>query len=165
MKPLLMMRTKGLTGPLLTGHFGVPGLSKAGKHHSVAFPEMSDAVIFEAFVEDGVRGTIIAVYNDDLEIVQPFNPLAFKVMVNGKVVGTNGISIDPFDFTHLEITFHPPAFKGDVITFQYDARVDPGFIDTIENKPINNVVNPVDNQVLTEPAAGEFGLGYGDGYT
>ncbi|MBW1750321.1 MAG: hypothetical protein JRJ37_06440, partial [Deltaproteobacteria bacterium] len=32
------------------------------------FPEMSDAIIFEALIEDGVEGTIIATYQDDLEV-------------------------------------------------------------------------------------------------
>jgi len=132
--------------------------------HHMAFPELSDSVIFEANIEDGVPGTIVAVYNDDLAISTPFNILSFTVKVNGVAVVIDGVSVDPVFFDNLLIEFHPPAFAGDVVTFQYDARVDPGFIDDVQKKPINYAVNPVTNKVLTVAAADDFGEGFGGGF-
>jgi len=165
MKPLLLMRAKGLSGPMFADHHGVKGLSKATQRHTKAFPELSDSVIFEANIEDGVPGTIVAVYNDDLVITTPFNIAAFTVLVNGQRVAINGVSIDPVFPDNLIIEFHPPVHKGDFVTFQYDARVDPGFIDDIEHKPINYAVNGVTNLVQTELADDDFGMGFGGGYT
>ncbi len=165
MKPLLLMRAKGLSGPMFAGHHGIKGLSKATQRHTKAFPELSDSVIFEANIEDGVDGTIVAVYNDDLAIATPFNIASFIVMVNGHRVAINGVSIDPVFFDNLIIVFHPPVHKGDVVTFQYDARVDAGFTDDVQSKPINNAINPVTNNVQTELADDDFGMGFGGGYT
>jgi len=133
--------------------------------HHTAFPELSDSVIFEANIEDGVPGTIVAVYNDDLAITTPFKTSAFTVKVNGVRVTVDGVAVDPVFFDNLLIEFHPPAFAGDVVTFQYDARVDPGFTDDVQKKPINNVINPVTNKVLTTAGANDFGNGFGGGFT
>ena len=115
--------------------------------HHMAFPELSDSVIFEANIEDGVPGTIVAVYNDDLAVSTPFNLASFTVLVNGNKAVIDGVSIDPVFFDNLLIEFHPPVVKDDFITYQYDARVDPGFIDDVEKKPINYAVNGVTNLV------------------
>jgi len=111
------------------------------------FPPLSDSVIFEANIEDGVPGTIVAVYNDDLSITPGIDISAFTVKVNGANVVIDGVSIDPVFFDNLLIEFHPPVVHGDFITYQYDARIDPGFMDDVENKPINNVINGVTNLV------------------
>jgi len=128
------------------------------------FPPLSDSVIFEANIEDGVPGTIVAVYNDDLALTTPFSTNSFRVMINGVRATIDGISIDPVFFDNLIIVFHPRVYAGDVVTFQYDARVDPGFTDDIQKKPINNVINPVTNGEL-EASANDFGGGFGGGYT
>ena len=170
---ILLMRKKGLSGVVMSKHANL-------KHHvsksvgafiggAKPFPPLSDSVIFEAYIEDGADGTIVANYNDDLEIATPFNINAFKVLINGVKAIIDGVSIDPVDLDHLLIEFHPPVFKGDVVTFQYDARIDPGFTDSIESLPINNALNPITNHVQTEappPAADDdFGPGFGDGFT
>ena len=164
MKQLLMMRGRSLSGPLMTKHFRVPRLSKSG-FLTHAFPELSDAVLFEANIEDGVPGTIIAIYNDNLELSTPFNIKAFTVLINGVKATITGVSVDPVDLDNLLIEFTPRAYKADFVTFQYDARIDPGFIDTTENKPINYAVNGVTNLVQEPQPANDFSSAFDGAFT
>ncbi len=107
----------------------------------------SDVVSFEAYVEDGVPDTLLAVYNDELALTNPFNAAAIIITINGTVVTTNGVGVSPVDFSNLEMTFTPNLVKGDVITFQYDARIDAGLTSVSDGLPINFAVNPVANQL------------------
>lgn len=113
----------------------------------VAFPDMSDAIAFEVYVEDGVPGTIVCVYNDDMAVATPFNLNAITVLVNGSRVTVQGFGLSPVDPSNVEITFTPPVKAKDVISFQYDCRVDPGFTDDNQNLPVNYALNSVHNQI------------------
>ena len=147
MNRLLMMRTRGLSGPLMQNIGGGRLAKSTGNRAGKPFPEMADATIFEALIEDGVPGTIIATYQDDLEIASGFNKDAITVFINGVPVTTVGADVGLAGYDILEITFSPDAKAGDVVTYQYDCRVDPGFTDVTESLPINNALNSVTNGI------------------
>jgi len=60
MKPLLMMRAKGLTGPGITKHAQVPGISKAGGNYFGADMPGENILPFGSIVNviDGVDNVI-----------------------------------------------------------------------------------------------------------
>ncbi len=147
MNRLLMMRTRGLSGPLMQNIGGGMLAKSTGNRAGKPFPEMADAVIFEALIEDGVPGTIIATYQDDLEVASGFNLAAVTVLINGVPATVIGVDVSPIGYDVLEITFSPDAKAGDVVTYQYDCRVDPGIKDITESLPINNALNPVANGI------------------
>lgn len=124
--------------------------------HAKIFPDMSDSAAFEAFIEDGVPGTILIVYNDALSVGAHIDLTAFIVLVSGNRVTVTGVGVSPMADDNFEIEFTPPAVHGDVVTFQYDCRIDPSFQDAVQNKPIDFALNPIQNQIAATGAAADI---------
>jgi len=108
---------------------------------------LADAIVLEAFVEDGVPYTIIARYDVDLTLESPFNKKAMLVSVNGLSRQITGVGLSPVDPTELEITVQPHVAVGDKITFQYNASIDDGLYDSISYYPVDDTVNVVENRL------------------
>lgn len=124
----------------------------AKPHTAKPFPDMSDSAAFESFIEDGVPGTILVMYNDALSVGAHIDLAAFIVLVNGKRVTVSGVGVSPMEDDNFEVEFAPSVVHGDIVTFQYDCRVDPSFQDAVQNKPINFALNPVQNQIAAAAA-------------
>lgn len=107
----------------------------------------ADAVVLEAFVEDGVPYTIIARYDVELTLELPFDKHAILVHVNGLSRHVTGVGLSPVDPTELEINIQPHIATGDKITFQYNASVDDGLYDAISYYPVDDTINVVENKL------------------
>jgi len=119
-----------------------------GTAHGTPFPDMSHNVIRQAFIEDGVDGTILSEYTDLVEFSGTFNKDAFSVWINDKKVTVLGVGEDLGNpGVGIEITFSPEAVHGDHVRYQYDPRIDPGFTDSTTGKSINFAMNGVGNQI------------------
>ena len=135
MKPLMLMRHKGLTGPMFARHAGVPKLSKAG------------AVAGSLPVRPlrGWTGTENCAVSSDILVI---------VVFSGEVIYTNhtGVSIthdnggvftisgsattpSPASTIQYDGTWNTPPSSGDVVSYQYSG----GNYEDGEGEPMSGV--------------------------
>lgn len=167
MKPLMMMRTSGLSGPRFANHAGIPGLSKsAGNSFDESGSEESLGI---AFVPDANHSNIILIFRDG-PVTATDITCGWRYRINGgTLTAPNSGLIGGAGRREVTLVIPDTVVCSDELEIEFnpagcDLAIDGTPMPELTLRPmINNVISPTpvidiepQHQVVTAPDPATF---------
>ena len=123
MKPLLMMRTKGVTGPFVSKHCGVPKLSKsAGNSPKNLSLHATGAWTGTENCEAIGQELVTVRFNRDVVFIDGTVGVSITHS-NGGTFTITGVLGNGTNLLEYEGTLDVPLTGNDIVTYEYDGQI------------------------------------------